>query len=161
MRVVGRDATLMAGRDGTDTSYLTNTINFNAGESFDVIVDAPRSPAAPARAGGYDVYMLYNRNFLRANNLAPGGFGGQATEIRVYPTMPPSLSKRCRTPEPGSERTRNHDAANRFSAASEGNSRVLGLLAIGTVGVVTGPSTSPAARQAASASSARPARPSI
>ena len=34
--------------------------------------------------GAYDVYMLYNRNFLRSNNLAPGEFGGQATEIRVY-----------------------------------------------------------------------------
>ncbi len=29
--------------------------------------------------------MLFNRNYLRSNNLAPGGFGGQATEIRVYP----------------------------------------------------------------------------
>ena len=28
--------------------------------------------------------MLYNRSFLRTNNLAAGGFGGQATEIRVY-----------------------------------------------------------------------------
>ena len=28
--------------------------------------------------------MLYNRNYTRSNNLAPGGFGGQATEIRVY-----------------------------------------------------------------------------
>jgi FtsP/CotA-like multicopper oxidase with cupredoxin domain len=87
MRVVGRDATLMAGRDGTDTSYLTNTINFNAGESFDVIIDAPPFTGGPGSSGqGYDVYMLYNRNFLRSNNLSPGGFGGQATEIRVYPT---------------------------------------------------------------------------
>ncbi len=29
--------------------------------------------------------MLYNRAYQRSNNLAPGGFGGQATEIRVYP----------------------------------------------------------------------------
>lgn len=80
MHVVGRDATLMRGRDGTDTSYETNTINFNAGESFDVIITAP-----PHSGGiGYDVYMLYNRAYARSNNLA-GGFGGQATEIRVYP----------------------------------------------------------------------------
>ena len=35
--------------------------------------------------GAYDTYMLYNRSYTRSNNLAPGGFGGQATEIRVYP----------------------------------------------------------------------------
>jgi hypothetical protein len=28
--------------------------------------------------------MLYNRNYPKSNNLAPGGFGGQTTEIRVY-----------------------------------------------------------------------------
>jgi len=79
MRVVGRDATPMRGRDGTDTSYETETINIGPGESFDVVF------TAPAHSGsGYDTYMLYNRNYLRANNLAPGGFGGQATEIRVY-----------------------------------------------------------------------------
>jgi FtsP/CotA-like multicopper oxidase with cupredoxin domain len=82
MRVVGRDATLMRGRDGADTSYVTSTISLGAGESFDVIVDAP-----PHSGGaGPDVYMLYNRNFLRSNNLAPGGFGGQATEIHVHPS---------------------------------------------------------------------------
>ena len=89
MRVVGRDATLMAGRDGTDTSYETNTINFNAGESFDVIIEAPpfigdSDSAVDEQGRTYDVYMLYNRAFLRTDNLADGGFGGQATEIRVY-----------------------------------------------------------------------------
>lgn len=79
MRVVGRDATPMRGRDGTDTSYVTNTINIGPGESYDVIF------AAPAHTGsGYDTYLLYNRNYPRSNNLAAGGFGGQATEIRVY-----------------------------------------------------------------------------
>jgi FtsP/CotA-like multicopper oxidase with cupredoxin domain len=86
MKVVGRDATPMLGRDGTDTSYLTNTINFNAGESFDVIITAPPYVGP----GAYDTYMLYNRNFLRSNNRAPGGFGGQATEIRVYPSGIPT-----------------------------------------------------------------------
>jgi FtsP/CotA-like multicopper oxidase with cupredoxin domain len=79
MRVVGRDATPMRGRDGTDTSYETDTINIGPGESFDVIFTAP-----PHAGSGYDTYMLYNRNYLRSNNLAAGGFGGQATEIRVY-----------------------------------------------------------------------------
>ena len=41
MRVVGRDATPMRGRDGTDTSYETDTINIGPGESFDVIFTAP------------------------------------------------------------------------------------------------------------------------
>jgi FtsP/CotA-like multicopper oxidase with cupredoxin domain len=86
MHVVGRDATPMRGRDGTDTSYITNTINFNAGESFDVIITAPPHTGGNGSSGqGWDTYMLYNRNFLRSNNLG-GGFGGQATEIRVYPT---------------------------------------------------------------------------
>jgi FtsP/CotA-like multicopper oxidase with cupredoxin domain len=82
MKVVGRDATPMRGRDGTDTSYETETLNIGPGESFDVIVEAP----AHSGGGGPDTYLLYNRNYLRSNNLAPGGFGGQATEIRVHPT---------------------------------------------------------------------------
>ncbi len=41
MHVIGRDATLMRGRDGTDTSYWTNTILVGAGESFDCIFTAP------------------------------------------------------------------------------------------------------------------------
>lgn len=80
MRVVGRDATPMRGRDGTDTSYETETINIGPGENFDVVFTAP----AHSGSGAYDTYMLYNRNYPKANNLAPGGFGGQATEIRVY-----------------------------------------------------------------------------
>ncbi len=69
-------------RDGTDTSYVVNTVSFGAGESIDAIF------TAPAHSGGVgpDVYVLYNRNFQRSNNLAPGGFGGQRTEVRVYPT---------------------------------------------------------------------------
>ena len=81
MRVVGRDATLMRGRDGTDTSYETETLNIGPGESYDVIFTAPDYQGPDA----YDTYMLYNRNYTRSNNLAPGGFGGQATEIHVYP----------------------------------------------------------------------------
>lgn len=80
MRVVGRDATPMRGRDGTDTSYVTETLNIGPGESYDVLFTAPphRGP------GDYDTYLLYNRAYAKSNNLAPGGFGGQATEIRVY-----------------------------------------------------------------------------
>ena len=80
MRVVGRDATPMRGRDGTDTSYETDTLNIGPGESYDVLFTAPPKTGS----GAYDTYYLYNRSFSRSNNLAPGGFGGQATEIRVY-----------------------------------------------------------------------------
>jgi hypothetical protein len=81
MRVVGRDATLMRGRDGTDTSYETDSIYVGAGESFDVLFTAPPHSGGP----GYDTYILYNRRYSQEDNLA-GGFGGQRTEIRVYPS---------------------------------------------------------------------------
>ncbi len=86
MRVVGRDATPMRGRSpdhgttpGADTSYETDTLNIGPGESYDVLFTAP-----PKTGSGYDTYYLYNRSLLRSNNLAPDGFGGQTTEIRVY-----------------------------------------------------------------------------
>ena len=41
MKVVGRDATPMKGRDGTDTSYETDTLLMGAGESYDAIFTAP------------------------------------------------------------------------------------------------------------------------
>ena len=80
MRVVGRDATPMRGRNGGDTSYETETINVGPGESYDVIFTAPPHQGP----GAFDTYYLYNRNYTRSNNLAAGGFGGQATEVRVY-----------------------------------------------------------------------------
>ncbi|WP_457206985.1 multicopper oxidase domain-containing protein [Nocardioides sp. P5_C9_2] len=86
MRVVGRDATPMRGRDGTDTSYETDTLNIGPGESYDALFTAPAFSGGQGSSGaGYDTYMLFNRNYQGSNNLAPGGFGGQATEIRVHP----------------------------------------------------------------------------
>jgi FtsP/CotA-like multicopper oxidase with cupredoxin domain len=86
MRVVGKDATQMRGRDGTSTAYEASTVSFGAGESIDAIFTAP-----PKTGTGYDTYVLYNRAYARSNNLAPGGFGGQRTEVRVYApgTLPP------------------------------------------------------------------------
>jgi hypothetical protein len=81
MRVVGRDATLMRSRDGTDTSYETDTISMGAGESYDVIFTAPPYQGP----GTYDTYMLFNRRYTQMNNLG-GGYGGQQTEVRVYPS---------------------------------------------------------------------------
>ncbi len=81
MRVVGKDATPMVGRDGTDTSYETDTLSLGAGESFDAIFTAP-----PHSGGsGPDIYVLYNRSYARSDNLG-GGYGGQMTEVHVYPT---------------------------------------------------------------------------
>ena len=86
LKVVGKDATPMRGRDGTDTSYETNTLEFGAGESFDTIFKAPAfSGGQGTSALGYDTYVLYNRNFEHSSNLSTGGFGGQKTEIHVYP----------------------------------------------------------------------------
>ena len=87
MKVVGKDATPMLGRDGTDTSYTTDTLSLGAGESFDAIFVAP---LFTGDAAGFDTYMLYDRAYTRSNNLAAGGFGSRATEIRVYPagTLP-------------------------------------------------------------------------
>lgn len=82
MRVVGKDATPMLGRDGTDTSFLTNSVSFGAGESIDAIFTAPPYQGP----GPYDTYLLYNRSYRRSDNLAAGGYGGQMTEVHVYPS---------------------------------------------------------------------------
>jgi FtsP/CotA-like multicopper oxidase with cupredoxin domain len=80
MRVVGRDATYLRGRTGVLGDYETNTLSFGAGESFDVIFEAP------AHSGGVgpDKYVLYNRAYTRGDNLVADG-GGQRTEVHVYP----------------------------------------------------------------------------
>jgi FtsP/CotA-like multicopper oxidase with cupredoxin domain len=83
MWVVGRDATLLRGRDGTDLTYETDTIIIGAGESADAIFVAP-----PYRGGGpepYDKYLLFNRNYGRLTNAGSMGYGGQMTEVHVYP----------------------------------------------------------------------------
>ena len=80
MHVIGKDATPMRSRTNTDTSYETNTLAFGAGESIDAIFTAP----AYQGLGEYDTYILYNRAYARSDNLA-GGYGGQMTELHVYP----------------------------------------------------------------------------
>lgn len=81
MQVVGRDATLLRGRDGTSTAFATDTVSLHAGESYDVIVTAPPYVGP----GPYDTYLLYNRKYSAVSNLVAGGHGGQMTEVRVYP----------------------------------------------------------------------------
>ena len=89
MKVVGKDATPMRGRDGTDTSYFANTVSFGAGESIDAIFTAPaHSVGGGGSSGqGYDTYPIYDRAYERTNNL---GGGGRRTEVRVFPagTLP-------------------------------------------------------------------------
>jgi hypothetical protein len=91
LRVVGRDATPMKGRDGTDTSYTTDTLLMGAGESFDAIFTAPAFSGGSGSSGlGYDVYVLYNRRYTQDDDVTTQG---QRTEVRVYPagTLDPQL----------------------------------------------------------------------
>lgn len=84
MKVVGKDATLMRSRDGTNTMYDTNTVYFGSGQSVDVIF------TAPPVTSGVKKYLLYNRNYDRLSNAGAPGYGGQMTEIWVHPagTLP-------------------------------------------------------------------------
>jgi len=85
MKVVGRDATPMKGRDRTDTSYETDTLLMGAGESYDAIFTAPTFSGGSGSSGnGYDVYVLYNRRYTQNDDTADGT-QGQRTEVRVYP----------------------------------------------------------------------------
>lgn len=86
MTIVGKDATLLRGRDGTTFYYNTNTIGMGAGESFDAIFTAPPFSGGAGSSGqGYDAYLLYNRAYSRSSNKS-GGYGGQMTEVRVFPS---------------------------------------------------------------------------
>jgi hypothetical protein len=93
MRVIGKDATPMKGRDGTDTSYEASVVSFGAGESIDTIFTAPAFSGASGSSGqGYDTYVLHDRAYERSNNLAKEGalsYGGRRTEVRVYPATSP------------------------------------------------------------------------
>jgi hypothetical protein len=56
--------------------------SISPGETVDAIFVAP-----PHSGGeGTDRYMFYNRNFHRLNNGGHTGYGGQMTEIHVYPS---------------------------------------------------------------------------
>lgn len=89
MRVVGKDATMLRGRDGTDLTYLTSTVTIGPGESTDAIFIAPPFDASKATPEGYNTYLFYNRNYQRLNNGGHGGHGGAMTEIHVYPSQTP------------------------------------------------------------------------
>ncbi|TKJ30225.1 MAG: copper oxidase [Chloroflexi bacterium B3_Chlor] len=86
MRVVGKDATLLRGRDATDLSYLTNTVFIGSGESVDAIFTAPPYQGPDP----YNTYLLYNRSYAHLHNAGGPGYGGQMTEVRIFPegTLP-------------------------------------------------------------------------
>jgi FtsP/CotA-like multicopper oxidase with cupredoxin domain len=80
LTVVGKDASLLRGRDGSAEFQVANTVEIGPGESRDVIFTAP----APG------TYLLYSRDYASATNGGGAGPGGQMTEIRVFPpgTLP-------------------------------------------------------------------------
>jgi FtsP/CotA-like multicopper oxidase with cupredoxin domain len=89
MRVVGKDANLLRGRDGSDLTYLTDTVFLGSGESADAIFAAPpfQGPGTldPQIGANYDTYLLYNRSYGHLHNAGYNGYGGQMTEVRVFP----------------------------------------------------------------------------
>lgn len=82
VKVHGKDATFLRSRDGTDMRYETSSIAIDAGASYDAIFEAP-----PYQGNGTDPdkYLLFNRNYATGENLNNSGYGGQVTEVHVYP----------------------------------------------------------------------------
>ena len=78
LTVVGKDAGLLRGRDGSSEYTVTNTVEIGPGESRDVIFTAPT-------VSSVSTYRLYDRNYAYLNNGGGTGYGGQMTEIRVSP----------------------------------------------------------------------------
>lgn len=84
MRVVGKDATHLRGTDGTDFSYDTHTIYLGTGATVDAIFEAPTGLTFES-GEDYKTFLFYNRNYNRLTNAGAQGYGGQMTEVRVYP----------------------------------------------------------------------------
>lgn len=82
LRVIGLDATPLVGRDGTDNSYLTDTVYIGPGESVDALFTCPDVTERTT-------YLLANRSYGHLHNPGQPGLGGQLTEIRVRPTGDP------------------------------------------------------------------------
>ena len=78
MRIVGHDATPLLGRDRGDLSEHTDTVPIAAGESADVIFVAPHVTSMTR-------LLLYSRNLAHLRNPGTQGYGGQMTEVHVFP----------------------------------------------------------------------------
>ena len=89
MKVVGHDATLLRGRDGTDLSYTTTTLYMGPGDARDVIFVAPpfnaNNESGTDSVGTYNKYLFRNHDARKLANPGSSGLGGMATEVRVYP----------------------------------------------------------------------------
>mgnify|MGYP000928124612 CR=1 FL=1 len=88
LTIVGKDAKYLGptAAQPADRRYTTDSIDISPGESFDALFTAP----AHSGVGAYDTYLFYNRKLAYLNNAGMPGYGGQMTEIRVYPgTLPP------------------------------------------------------------------------
>jgi hypothetical protein len=86
-RVVGKDATFLRGRDGTDLSYECSQLNIGPGESFDAIITAPASSGSSGTDafGAYDAYPLYDRGYRDGYQIAgTSDHTGMRTEVRIY-----------------------------------------------------------------------------
>ncbi len=79
MTVVAKDASPLV--DSTvNLTYQTSTVEVGPGESRDVIFDAPPNPGTTPLK-----FRLYDRNYAYLNNAGDSGYGGQMTEVWVYP----------------------------------------------------------------------------
>ena len=89
LKVVGQDATLLRGRDGTDLSYVTNTLYMGPGDARDVLFTAPpfnaNGDTGTDTKGPYNKYVFRNHDARKLANPGSSGLGGMATEVRVYP----------------------------------------------------------------------------
>jgi FtsP/CotA-like multicopper oxidase with cupredoxin domain len=82
MTVVAKDASPLVDQSH-NLSYETNTVEVGPGESRDVIFKAP---AKKSNSLDHDVYRLYDRNYAYLSNGGAAGYGGQMTEVHVYPS---------------------------------------------------------------------------
>lgn len=74
MKVVGRDAAMLRGDGGEDTSMTVNVLNIAGGQAFDVIIDTTGVEAGD--------YFLYTTNLANLSN-GPEDRGGIMTEINI------------------------------------------------------------------------------
>lgn len=79
MHIVAKDATLLRGRNGEDLTYWSDTVTIGPGQSTDAIFVAPE-------VNSLTKLMLYNRKYSRLGNGGHNGYGGQMTEVHIYPT---------------------------------------------------------------------------
>ena len=73
----------LAANAGVGVRFDPETFRALAGDSVDAIFVAPPYQTDPL---GYNRYLFYNRNYRNLNNGGHSGYGGQMTEVRVFPS---------------------------------------------------------------------------